>query len=699
MTIPFERQVEDGDARVFAAALREQIEEQAREGSPSYDEATCFAHIVGEMFDEAGVLEDPEICLAAGRLSRTEWELSGWALPRSDEEDQTEIGILTVHHVESGTDTPVGLPEVRRLFERAVVLVQGVLEGHAQSFEGPPDLREFVWTLHAQRPTLRRVVVHVVTDGPSRRVRDIEPITIGNVDIVCSVWDVERLSRLTDPKQEEILVDVVKILGGDGLPALSVPTADATYHAYLCVIPGPLLCAAYEQYGQRLLEMNVRAFLSLTGKVNKGIRETILKDPVKFFPYNNGLALVARRVETVRSSEGVDRITRIHGLQVVNGGQTTASLHRAWKLDGAAEQVAQAFVQAKLVVITTAEEDRAGYTDLVRSISRFANTQNTVKGDDLEANQPWHVTFEQLSRTVWAPGAQSKWFYERARGSYAVAKAEVGSSRTAKLQFERLWPRSQLVSKTDLAKAVNAWSQRPDIVSLGGQKNFGSFMRALDDQLHHPRLDEAAYKVAIGQVILMRDATRVVRNMASTIPAYRANVVAYLVSYLSFRVQGSLDFATIWEKQSSPPSLQTTLGEWAVPVYERIIGSAGTRNVTEWCKREACWGEVRALDLTAPTGLAKWVGPGAGGMLRPGEILDSSDSEAISECLRLQPHEWQALQDWCFGNNGVHFAVKGIVQTLRLQALNGWTKKPSVRQARPAAREIRKWREATSETS
>jgi hypothetical protein len=177
----------------------------------------------------------------------------------------------------------------------------------------------------------------------------------------------------------------------------------------------------YERYGQRLLELNVRSFLSVAGKVNKGIRQTIRENPAHFFPFNNGLALTAAAIETTWTSEEGLIITGIRGLQIVNGGQTTASIHRAHKVDGAPLEAVH--VQAKLTVIRT-EGDDDRFFDLVRQISLFANSQNKVNMVDLSANEPFHVELERIALRTWAPGEQSQWFYERARGSYKALKAK-----------------------------------------------------------------------------------------------------------------------------------------------------------------------------------------------------------------------------------------------------------------------------------
>lgn len=679
------------DVGAFAAALNDEIREQAREGSPFATETECFAQRVLEMFEEAGVAEEPEVCVLSGRLGRAEWEIGGWAFPPSEDEDLSQLAILAVLVNDSPQPIPIEAGDLRRKFDLAVHFVREMLDGRADELEPAAEVASLGRIIHARRRELKKVTVHLATDGLTQRLRSIEAVQIGTVEVACSIWDIERLSRLSDPRQDEIDIDIPAWLDGRGLPCLPIPEEDPHYEAYLCVVPGELLYKAYEQYGQRLLELNVRAFLSATGKVNKGIRETIHHQPDRFFPYNNGLALTARSVVTRRTPDGNTEIIRITGLQVVNGGQTTASIHRAWKLDGLQEQVRRVFVQGKLTVITTPDNDDEGFVELVRSISKFANSQNAVKSDDLEANQPWYVAFEQLSRRVWTPDARSRWFFERARGSYAVAKARAGSSPAKRREFEVQSPRSQLVTKVDLAKAMNAWGQRPEIVSLGGQKNFLEFIRSLDNALHRPSLEEVDFKRVISRVILFRDVTRLVKELGEQVPAYRANVVAYLIGYLSLRMPQGLDFDRIWEKQRTPEAVLATLRAWAVPVYAAILRSAEGRNVTEWCKKVGCWEVVSRLGLSVTEDLTRYAS--AGGIGERPAVLDNDDALNISECKRLTPEEWEALTTWSFTTQpALHHTTRGVLQTLKRYALQHWVRPPSAKQARAAAKAIARWR-------
>lgn len=226
---------------------------------------------------------------------------------------------------------------------------------------------------------------------------------------------------------------------------------------------------ALSSAGSRLLELNVRSFLQARGKVNRGIRDTILSDPGHFLAFNNGISVTAEELGVQRSSDGSLSIRSIKGLQIVNGGQTVASIHRAKNRDKA--DLSRIAVQAKITVVEPGHQD-----DLVPFISRYSNTQNKVNETDFSANHPFHVRIQKLSEQIWAPGETSRWFYERARGQWEVARAREGTTPARVRAFDQKAPRKQKVDKTLLAKAVNAWSERPHVVSLGGQKNFVRFM-------------------------------------------------------------------------------------------------------------------------------------------------------------------------------------------------------------------------------
>ena len=241
-------------------------------------------------------------------------------------------------------------------------------------------------------------------------------------------------------------------------------------------MPGRVLAQIYDRWGARLLEQNVRVFLQARSKVNRGIRRTIETQPQMFFAYNNGLTTTAEAI-SLSPSDGSLLLRRLKNFQVVNGGQTMASIHAAHR---GRIDLSQVFVQMKLSVV---DPERAN--EIVPSISRFANTQNRVNAADFFANHPFHIRMEEFSRRILAPSPdgtfrESKWFYERARGQYADARSLLTSAGRKKFDLD--YPRAQLFSKTDLAKYLNVWRGKPHTVSMGAQKNFADFASSVGSE-------------------------------------------------------------------------------------------------------------------------------------------------------------------------------------------------------------------------
>lgn len=163
------------------------------------------------------------------------------------------------------------------------------------------------------------------------------------------------------------------------------------------------------------MEANVRSFLKFNGGVNKGIRGTILNEKSRFFTYNNGISTTAKSIELENNPVHGLMITSFTDLQIINGGQTTATLAATNIKNGA--DLSGIFVQMKLTVLKNDDPE------LIRNIATYANSQNKVKTADLNSSHPFYVRMEDFSRKLYAPLesgqlVQQLWFFERARGQY-----------------------------------------------------------------------------------------------------------------------------------------------------------------------------------------------------------------------------------------------------------------------------------------
>ena len=449
---------------------------------------------------------------------------------------------------------------------------------------------------------VQKYVIYILSDKlKSSNIKEIETQKVNNKPVEYNLWDISRLYELEQSKSghEDIVINLNEF-GVKGIPCL--PASDtADYKAYLCNIPGRVLADLYNKYGGRLLEGNVRSFLQVRGNINKGIRNTILKEPEMFFAYNNGIAATADEIKT-EVINGSLMITQINSLQIVNGGQTTVSLAVALlndKKDGSEEKIQKIFVPMKLSIIVPEKADQ-----LIANISRYANSQNPVREADLWSNHPYHIRLESFSRRILAPAVNGRqygtyWYYERARGQYKQETYK--ATQKQKDAFELRNPKKQMFNKTDLAKFMLVVQQRPDIASAGGQKAFASFAESTSKKWEKDdaSFNEEYYKYVIGAAILFRKTDDLVKK--SGYNSYKANIVEYSISKILYTVsqqcQGkSVNYKLLWQKQDLTEPWRVQLAEVIKIVYEHLTAEKRpVENVTEWAKREACWEQAKQI--------------------------------------------------------------------------------------------------------
>lgn len=425
----------------------------------------------------------------------------------------------------------------------------------------------------------------------SDRIQALPDAETAGIPTSYHIWDISRLHRQRSSRSHKEALDLdFEAMFGTGISCLPAHLGTEAYQSYLVVMPGTILSTIYEKFGARLLEQNVRTFLQARAKVNQGIRTTIMTEPGMFFAYNNGITATAQGVETKRTADGL-QITRITDLQIVNGGQTTASLFHTRRKDKA--DLGQIFVQMKLSVIDSEESEK-----VVPRISEYANTQNRVQAADFFSNHAFHIRMEEFSRRIWAPagkGAQreTKWFYERARGQYADAQAKLTPAEQRRFKAEN--PKPQMLTKTDLAKFENVWDEHPRYVNLGAEKNFARYAARIGREWDKSSggFNEAYFKRAVARAIIFRATERIVSAQPWYNNGYRANIVAYtlaVISELTRRQEKSLDFQRVWNAQAISSVIESTIAAVASRVNDDLLRPLqGISNISEWAKREACW--------------------------------------------------------------------------------------------------------------
>lgn len=553
------------------------------EASSTY-QLEAFMETVSNELVETGFVEGFEHChYRAPRGMRVDgyWFNDEGALDIfvADFECRRELETLT------RTDVDAAFKRVANFFEASL---QGMLE---------PDVTTPEYGLVRQIADRRAMLCQVNFYLTSERVlsdrfQAFPDGEVGGIRVTYHIWDMARFQRQRSSRghKEPLNIDFVELFG-DGINCLPANLGSDSYQSYLIVMPAPILAALYDRYSARLLEQNVRTFLQARAQVNKGIRATILNEPQMFFAYNNGITATAQAVE-IRMTDSGRQIVRMTDLQIVNGGQTTASLFHTQRRDKA--DLSGIFIQMKLSVIDSEQSEM-----VVPRISEYANTQNRVNAADFFSNHPFHVRMAEFSRRIWAPaqqGAQreTKWFYERARGQYVDAQSNLTLGEQKRFRAE--YPKTQMFTKTDLAKFENVFDDHPRWVNLGSQKNFARYALRIGKEWEKSSdgFNELYFRRAIARGILFRATEKLVSAQPWYNGGYRANIVAYTLSMLGEitkrHKEATVDYQRIWAAQAVDDMLFQALIIIATSVNKDIIRPPqGISNISEWCKKEDCW--------------------------------------------------------------------------------------------------------------
>lgn len=457
------------------------------------------------------------------------------------------------------------------------------------------ELYHLIGTIGKQGKEFDRINVYFLINGFSNHEK--EKIEIADADVFVHTWDVTRLFKINESNSvhEPIEIEFNSFTeDGKGLQCLQVPSIDELYDCYLAIVPGEILAKLYKEYSNELLESNVRAFLGQAGKFNKGIRDTIRTKPQMFLPYNNGITATAESVET-KIIDNQLVITKLNDFQIVNGGQTTASLYHTQKKFKDAD-LSKIFVQMKLTVIKDKEQKNIE----VPNISRFANSQNKVSELDLSSNNPYFIQIENLSRKKYVVNPENKnqsllWFFERANGQYRETLNKQTPAQQKK--FKEQNPSNLKFVKSDIAKFINGWELEPHFVAQGSQKNFIHYTKKITDLVSKNKLPgENFYRKLIANAILFKTIDQLfgrkgVNAIGDT--SLKALTVAYTVSYFHYLTKNRIDLWKIYEEQKIDDFLNNHLSKLLGFVYNHIITEASGSLISEYAKRQSSWEKLK----------------------------------------------------------------------------------------------------------
>lgn len=624
------------DIKEFAKQFIDNVKLSVEMTENDYDQELAMAIL--EYMEDNGEVNAPELCY----FQKTRARITAYDF--NDEAESLDLFYLIK------ADTLLGKinnNKVQQGFNYLMAFYREAMQG--QLFKNsditPSDeIVEVAKLIQSTKGQINQLRVYVITDGltdPSA-----VPAAAESEDYVIeyNVWDMQRVYQQHNIRagKEKVEIDFPTSYNTE-LQCLKMSEQNLFVDAYLAIIPGITLAKIYKQYQQVLLEKNVRTFLQFKGKVNKEIRKTLRTAPDMFFSYNNGISTTASEIET-KEIDGMLYITRLYDWQIVNGGQTTASI--AASLTDKEVDLSKVFVPMKVSVIRDSERD----DEIIRSISISANSQTAIKNSDFSANDPYLVDLEKFSRSEWIPNGNKKpfqkWYFERTRGQYLDQLAQLSGFNEKSFKIE--YPKKKKITKTDIAKYEAAWKQHPYDVCRGAEKNYQLFVAEIKRE--KPTISAVYYKNIIAKGILFNAIDGIVKS--KNLGGYKANMNAYLMSAVSFLSGGNLDLTYIWEFQRPQKEVIEKVEELIPLVWEHLTGGATggnqSSNVGEWTKRTDCWNKLKVKLGEKEKFSEELMQPDTND---DGSYLNETQQSRIKEAEEIEPNYWFTLANWAKSKN------------------------------------------------
>jgi hypothetical protein len=573
----------------FYSSMQQEIVAQQLSDEEGNTQEQIFTRTVIDLLSDAGETENATIGYDERFLgTKDQLKINGYAI--SDNYETVDLFVSIYNSSENITKATK--KEIEQAEKRITNFFRKSIYGdYASHLAEASDIFEFANTLGQYkelRDNLIRVNAFIITNKEYKE-ESLESTKISGYKMYYRIIDINYLYRISKDAHAPIEIDFDK--EGYNVPCVSINSNNAGYQAYIAIIPGICLANLYEKYGSRLLEQNVRSFLQFSGKINKGMRFTIIKEPYMFLAYNNGIAATA---DNIILDTDKHRIKYLSNLQIVNGGQTTAAIYHTCKEDKA--DISNIYVQVKFSIISKSED----YTFIVSRISKYSNTQNKVNDADFTSNNPGLIEIEKLSRFIMAPisehySIQTNWFFERVRGQYKTLKRKEGFTKSRANAFELKYPKIQMFTKVELAKYVNSYKEvwngkdlivGPHIVVKGNEKNYAVF---INNQLPDvKKIDNIYFEDCISKAILFKDAEKRygVKGDEFNLGQMRQVAVPYAISLLNIITNDRLNLYRIWQNQSVSQELSDFMYNLMAQINDYINSLYSGGNPIESSKKK-----------------------------------------------------------------------------------------------------------------
>ena len=645
--------MENNELQKFYIDIQEEIHSRLITEEDGTNPEQLFTEIALSLLAEAGETENFSVCFDE-KISRRgiEHKINAYSLY----ENYETLDLFVTIYNSDQTILSITKTDAEKTVDRATKFFRNAIyKDYVNEIEESSEIFDLAHTL-ANVPEVKeyltRVNIFLITNGEVKNDLKVSDKIAGFPAFTRTI-DINYLFNLSDKSRIPIEINFEQ--AGYKIPCIVNEIENFEYQCWLAIFPGIALADIYEKYGSRLLEQNVRSFLQFTGKINKGIRKTILDEQHMFMAFNNGIAATAEEVviTDLPNNQG-KAIVNVKDFQIVNGGQTTASIYHTWKKDKV--DISNIFVPVKLTIV----KNRENFSEIVGRIAEYANTQNRVSVSDLSSNREHLVLLEKISRTTWAPPKpgethQTRWFFERSRGQYKNERIRFGITPSKRTLFDKQNPRNQMFTKELLAKYINSYEQifngkklviGPHFVVRGSQKNYMQFL----NYNFNKKPDNIWFEDAVAKAILFTTAEKIYGVKPNAIGDLRYITVPYSIAWLGYKLKYRLDLYKIWKKQGISDNLRKKLHEIMSKMEDFIKSDAPGSLYGEWAKKEECWYSIIENDFDIDLGnisedlenknseMRKKLGEDA--------VAQAEIEASISRIKTIHYKTWKKIENW-----------------------------------------------------
>lgn len=570
----------------------------AESGSPHL---AFTQYVLNEMCEKAN-LGEATTCYAAIHNDATHnvmGEIFGYAKSINGE---TVCLFYTIYDTAS-IDEPQTIPAEK--YHQAIARLQGyynsAISGRCNEMEPSADDYDICKYIYENDEDITNVRLFVISNGTIRQNLKTPKERIKDKTVKYATWDINTIYKNTHSGADHMFVDIDLFDDDDfkfKIPFIEMESPIERYQTYIAMLPGEFVYNLYDNFNTDLLQSNVRFFKG-KNKCNKEIINTLKTKPHRFLAYNNGLTATASDVLIEKTEDQqMGYLRYIENFQILNGGQTTASIYFAKKWNPEID-LNTVFVQMKLIVL---QENLEDFHPL---ITKYSNTQTKIDPSDYSTNNPFNQKLQELSRTLIAPDVEEKgnishWYYERVSGQYDQDLNRI-KDKLDKDKFKSENPISQRFDKKDLGRVYTAWHQHPDISILGPQKCYPEFIKKFENTVP----DNIFFEDFVATLIIFR-------YMEKKNPVFlefhqlKAQMTVYTLAMLYHVTNGNISLYKIWQNQDLSDNLKAFVNNLAKQLYEKLSADKpDTVTFRDFCKSAKTWEATKKytfnLDISSIT--------------------------------------------------------------------------------------------------